>query len=64
MKNLKKYCNYTLLAAAVFTAFWLMGGFISLKFDMREWDSADRFLVVFLTVGVSGPIIGYHETKD
>jgi hypothetical protein len=62
MKNLKKYGCYTLLAVAVFTAFWLTVGFISMEFDMRKWDAANRFLVVALTVCVVAPVIGHKET--
>ena len=62
MKNLIKYGCYTLLAVAVFTAFWLMGGFISMEFDVKKWDAANRFLVVALTVCVVAPVIGFRET--
>ena len=49
MKNLIKYGCYTLLAVAVFTGFWLMCGFISMEFDMRKWNSAERLFIVLFT---------------
>ena len=62
MKNLIKYGCYTLLAVAVFTAFWLMGGFISMEFDVSKWEFDGRFLVLSLTVCVVALVIGFRET--
>ena len=62
MEKIIKYGCYALLAVAVFIALWLMGGFISMEFDVRKWEVANRFLTVALTVAVVAPTIGYKET--
>ena len=61
MKNLKKYGCYTLLAVAVFIAFWLMGGFISLDYNVNRWEGISRFMLVILSLSISGMIISLNE---
>ena len=62
MKNLIKYGCYTLLAVVVFTAICLIGGFISMDFDVTKWEPANRFFAVAFTIVIVLPIIGYKET--
>jgi len=65
MKNLKKYGCYTLLAAAVFTALWLMGVFIAIDYNMNNWHVVFRFLLVALWLVISIlSIASIEETKN
>lgn len=64
MKNLKKYGCYTLLSVAVFIAFWLMGGFISLDYNVNRWESISRFVLVSMSLTISGMIIAINEVND
>ena len=57
MKNLIKYGCYTLLAVAVFTAFWLIGWFISLDYNVFNWKQFGRLLLFVFTFIVVVPTI-------
>jgi len=62
MKNLKKYGCYTLLAVAVMLSLWGVFGFIANEYDTTQWESATRFLLVWIWLTIVGCIVGYQET--
>ena len=62
MKNLKKYGCYTLLAVAVMTVLWGFFGFIANEYNTTEWESATRFLLIWIWLTIVGCTVGYQET--
>lgn len=62
MKNLKKYGCYTLLAVAVFTALWLMCGFVTIEYNINEWGVVKRLWIVSTWLTIVGCTIGCRET--
>ena len=65
MKNLIKYGCYTLLAAAVFTALWLMGGFVAIEYNMNNWKACFRLLLLVIWLIISGlSIASIEETRN
>ena len=64
MKKIVKYGCYALLSVAVFIAFWIMGGFISLEYNLNEWEGISRFTLLAMSITVTGMIIAIVEINE
>lgn len=63
MKNLKTMISYVVFSICMFILFYLLGAFIVMELDVRNWDLTGRYGIVCFTVISTVAYIGLNQIK-